>query len=88
MASSFVTMSSVGSLISVGSHSNEKKSISSFHKLSSLDCISSTFSKGNQNYVVPRKRYSFKINAATKELHFNRNGAAIRKLQVSNQRGF
>ncbi|CAO2813364.1 unnamed protein product [Amaranthus hypochondriacus] len=82
MASSFVTMSSVGSLISVGSLSNEKKSISSLHKLSSLDCISSTFSKGNQNYVVLRKRHSFKINAATKELHFNKNGAAIRKLQA------
>lgn len=83
MASSFVTMSAVGSLISVGSHSLDKKSFISSHKLSSLDCISSSFSRGNLNCVVPKKRYSLKINAATKQLHFNKNGAAIRKLQVS-----
>lgn len=82
MASSFVTMSAVGSLISMGSHSIDKRSFSSSHKLSSFDCISSSFSKNNQINIVPRKRCSFKISAATKKLHFNKNGSAIRKLQV------
>lgn len=81
MASSFATMSAVGSLISVGSQI-DKKTISSSQKFSSLECISSSFLRGNQNNVVPRRRYSLKINAATKELHFNKNGAAIRKLQA------
>lgn len=82
MASSFVTMSAVGSLISMGSHSIDKRSCSSSHKLSSFDCISSSFLKNNQINIVPRKRCSFKISAATKELHFNKNGSAIRKLQA------
>lgn len=82
MASSFVTMSAVGSLISIGSHSIDKRSFSSSHKLSSFDCISSSFSKNNQINIVPRKRCSFKISAATKKLHFNKNGSAIRKLQA------
>lgn len=82
MASSFVTMSAVGSLISMGSHSIDKRSFSSSHKLSSFDCISSSFLKNNQINIVPRKRCSFKISAATKELHFNKNGSAIRKLQA------
>ncbi|XP_010691436.1 ruBisCO large subunit-binding protein subunit beta, chloroplastic [Beta vulgaris subsp. vulgaris] len=82
MASSFVTMSAVGSLISMGSHSIDKRSFSSSHKLSSFDCISSSFSKNNQINIVPRKRCSFKISAATKKLHFNKNGSAIRKLQA------
>ncbi|KNA12027.1 hypothetical protein SOVF_129600 [Spinacia oleracea] len=81
MASTFVTMSAVGSLTSVGTQIDKKSFISS-HKLSSLSCISSTSLRGNQSYVVPRKRYSLRINAATKRLHFNKNGAAIRKLQA------
>ncbi|KMT00917.1 hypothetical protein BVRB_9g221870 [Beta vulgaris subsp. vulgaris] len=75
-------MSAVGSLISMGSHSIDKRSFSSSHKLSSFDCISSSFSKNNQINIVPRKRCSFKISAATKKLHFNKNGSAIRKLQA------
>ncbi|XP_021765315.1 ruBisCO large subunit-binding protein subunit beta, chloroplastic-like [Chenopodium quinoa] len=81
MASSFVTMSAIGSLTSVGSQI-DKKSINPSHKLSSLDCISSSFPRGSRSYVVPRKSHSLKINAAIKELHFNKNGAAIRKLQA------
>ncbi|XP_021749616.1 ruBisCO large subunit-binding protein subunit beta, chloroplastic-like [Chenopodium quinoa] len=81
MASSFVTMSAIGSLTSVGSQI-DKKSINPSHKLSSLDCISWSFPKGSRSYAVPSKRHSLKINAAVKELHFNKNGAAIRKLQA------
>lgn len=60
----------------------DKKLSALTHKLSSLDCISSSSLRGNPNDIVHRKRCSFKIKAATKKIHFNKNGSAIRKLQA------
>ncbi|KAL9232106.1 hypothetical protein vseg_007249 [Gypsophila vaccaria] len=83
MASSYVTMSTIGSLISAGSHSIDKKFVSSSPKLSSLDCISNSLAmRCSISGVSLGKRRSFKVNAGVKKLHFNKNGAAIRKLQA------
>ncbi|KAH9623016.1 hypothetical protein KSS87_007494 [Heliosperma pusillum] len=81
MASSYVTMSAIGSLIS-GSQSIDKKLLGPSHKLSSLSCISTSSLRGRAGNVVIGRRGSFQVKAATKRLHFNKNGAAIRKLQA------
>ncbi|KAK9666088.1 hypothetical protein RND81_14G159800 [Saponaria officinalis] len=82
MASSYVTMSTIGSLISAGSHSVDKKLVSSTQNLSSVGCISSSSLRCSPRSVALGQRRSFRINAAVKKLHFNKNGAAIRKLQA------
>ncbi|XP_074312510.1 ruBisCO large subunit-binding protein subunit beta, chloroplastic-like [Silene latifolia] len=81
MASSYVAMSAIGSLIS-GSHSIDKKLLGPSHKLSSLGCISTSSLRTSTGNVVLGRRCSFQVKAATKRLHFNKNGAAIRKLQA------
>jgi len=75
-------MSAIGSFLSTGSQSIDKKLSGASHKLSSLDCLSSSSLKGNPNDTVHRRRHSLRIRAATKEIHFNKNGSAIRKLQA------
>lgn len=82
MASSFTAMSAVGSFLSTGNQSIDKKLLGASHKLSSLDCTPSSSLRGNPNVIVHRRRHSFRITAATKEIHFNKNGSAIRKLQA------
>ncbi|KAJ8452089.1 hypothetical protein Cgig2_016670 [Carnegiea gigantea] len=82
MASGFTAMSAVGSFLSTGNQSIDKRLLGASHKLSSLDCIPSSSVRGNPNVIVHRRRHSFRITAATKEIHFNKNGSAIRKLQA------
>jgi hypothetical protein len=59
----------------------DRKFAFSSNKLSSFASISASRFGRPQNVVLPRSR-SLKVNAA-KELHFNKDGSAIRKLQVS-----
>lgn len=82
MASSFTAMSSVGSFLAPNGCVMDKKLESSSNRFSSLASISSsTCFASRRNAVVTRSRLP-KISAA-KELHFNKDGSAVRKLQVS-----
>ncbi|KAK4380233.1 hypothetical protein RND71_002095 [Anisodus tanguticus] len=72
MASTFAGMSSAGPLAAPSTSSN---------KLSSVANISST-SFGSKRSVVLRKTRTPKISAAAKELYFNKDGSAIKKLQI------
>ncbi|KAK8671441.1 hypothetical protein V6N13_038037 [Hibiscus sabdariffa] len=80
MASSFTAMSSVGSFIAPNGLVMDKKLPSSSNRLSSLASISSSSFVSRRNVVLRRSRLP-KICAA-KELHFNKDGSAIKKLQV------
>ena len=82
MASTFTAMSSVGSLAAPGCHVMDKKFASSSDKLSSSASISS-FSFARRQNVMSQRNRSPKICAMAKELHFNKDGSAIKKLQVS-----
>ena len=81
MASTFTAMSSVGSLAAPGCRVMDKKFASS-DKLSSSASISS-FSFARRQNVMSQRNRSPKICAMAKELHFNKDGSAIKKLQVS-----
>ncbi|CAN6456649.1 unnamed protein product [Victoria cruziana] len=80
MASAFSTMSTVGSLVAPGglgrASSDRYMQFSSFSSISS----SSISSKG-QNLRAQRRR-SIRINSMAKELYFNKDGSAIKKLQT------
>lgn len=75
MASTFITMSSVGSFAapSIGVPDN---------KFGSFGSISSSSFGRSQNVFLRRAR-SPRINAMAKELYFNKDGSAIKRLQVS-----
>lgn len=72
MASTFAGMSSAGPLAAPGTSSNK---LSSFANISSV-------SFGRKRNVVLRQSRAPKITAAAKELYFNKDGSAIKKLQV------
>ncbi|KAL7081643.1 hypothetical protein ACP275_14G051300 [Erythranthe tilingii] len=80
MASTFAGVSTVGSLAATGSRVMDTK-IAASNKLSSLASISSS-SLGRRNSVVLRKQRSSQITAAAKDLYFNKDGSAIKKLQI------
>ncbi|KAI3450922.1 hypothetical protein Pfo_007587 [Paulownia fortunei] len=80
MASTFAGMSSVGSLAAPGSRVMDDKLAISLNKLSSVASISSS-SLGRRKNVVLRKARSYQITAAAKDLYFNKDGSAIKKLQ-------
>lgn len=69
MASTFTAASSLGSLVAP-----------SAHKLSSANFISSSSFGRRQSVCLRRSRPA--IVCAAKELHFNKDGTTIRKLQV------
>ena len=81
MASTFVAMSSAGTLAAPNGRAMDKKLAFSSNKLSSFASISGSRFGRPHNVVLPGSR-SLKVNAA-KELHFNKDGSAIKKLQVS-----
>lgn len=81
MASTFTAMSSVGSVGAPNAHVMDKK-LTSSKKLSSFANISAS-SFGRRQNVVLRRLRSPKICAMAKELHFNKDGSAIKKLQVN-----
>lgn len=82
MASTFTAMSSVGSLAAPGGRGMDKKLAPSSDRLSSFASISSSSFGRRQNIVLRRTRSS-KINAMAKDLYFNKDGSAIKKLQAS-----
>lgn len=75
MASTLTTMSSVGSVAATCSRATTDK------KLSSSSQISTMSFGGKRQNVVLQRRCSPKIRAA-KELYFNKDGSAIKKLQA------
>nr|KJB10931.1 hypothetical protein B456_001G233100 [Gossypium raimondii] len=80
MATTFIAMSSVGSFVAPNGLVMDKKLSSSSYRLSSLASISSSSFLSRRNVVLRRSRLP-KISAA-KELHFNNDGSAIKKLQT------
>lgn len=82
MASTFTAMSCVGSLVSSSGLGGDKKRVSSSDALSSFASISSPLAMPRRN-VVLQKKLNSKVQAMAKELHFNRDGSAIKKLQVT-----
>ncbi|XP_031091862.1 ruBisCO large subunit-binding protein subunit beta, chloroplastic-like [Ipomoea triloba] len=79
MASTFSAMSSVGAVVSA-SHTIEKKSLKSSEALSSFASLSPNALGGRRKNVVLRKRS--KVRAMAKDLYFNTDGSAIKKLQA------
>lgn len=75
MASASATMFSVGSLVAPGNSSGSSGRLSSFASLSSV-----SFGRRRENVSV--KRGSVPKIRAAKELYFNTDGQAIRKLQA------
>lgn len=81
MASTFTAMSCVGSLVSSSGLGGDKKLVSSSDALSSFASISSPLASWRKN-VVLQKKLNCKVQAMAKELHFNKDGTAIKKLQA------
>ncbi|KAK1358328.1 RuBisCO large subunit-binding protein subunit beta, chloroplastic [Heracleum sosnowskyi] len=78
MASSVL---SVASLASPCSRMMDTTNAASFKNLSSFASVSSSSLQMRRN-VVLHKKCSLKVRAMAKELHFNKDGSAIRKLQM------
>ncbi|CAI0384299.1 unnamed protein product [Linum tenue] len=80
MASTFTTMSSVGSMAAPAM--DKRVAASPSNKLSSLASVSgSSFGRRKQNVGLRNSRLPMTCKAA-KELHFNKDGSAIKKLQT------
>lgn len=75
------TFSAVSCIVSSSRLAADKKSVNSSEALSSFASISSPLA-GRRKNVVLRKRSNYKVQAMAKELHFNKDGSAIKKLQV------
>ncbi|XP_057967064.1 ruBisCO large subunit-binding protein subunit beta, chloroplastic isoform X2 [Malania oleifera] len=75
-------MSSVGFLVPPGSYTVDKKFLSLFDRLASLASISSDSVVSRRQNVVLHKRCSPKVGAMAKELYLNKDGSAIKKLQI------
>ncbi|KAG9152612.1 hypothetical protein Leryth_026746 [Lithospermum erythrorhizon] len=78
---SLTAVSSVGSVAVTRSPAADKK-LRNVESLSSFASISSSSLGGRREKVVLQKRCSPKVQAMAKELHFNKDGSAIRKLQA------
>ncbi|XP_074321354.1 ruBisCO large subunit-binding protein subunit beta, chloroplastic [Silene latifolia] len=76
MASTFSGISTVGSLATPTPH----KLLASSNNLSSFASISSA-ALGRRHNVLPPKSRSLRINSMAKDLYFNKDGSAIKKLQ-------
>ncbi|XVF24929.1 hypothetical protein REPUB_Repub13aG0170000 [Reevesia pubescens] len=82
MTSSFITMSSVVSSGFPCSRRMDKKFLNSSGRLSSFDSISSSAFIDRKQNVILRRGHSSKVMAMAKELHFNKDGYAMKKLQT------
>ncbi|KAL2534113.1 Chaperonin 60 subunit beta 1 [Abeliophyllum distichum] len=82
MASTFTALSSVGSIASTSAYIADKKLANTSEALSSFASISSSSSRVRSKNVVLPKRCNLKVQAMAKELHFNKDGSAIKKLQA------
>ncbi|KAI7746382.1 hypothetical protein M8C21_011908 [Ambrosia artemisiifolia] len=82
MATTFAGVTAVGSLASSSNRVMDKNISTSSNKLSSFASISSSSLGRRQNLALKRAPHSFQIKAAAKELYFNKDGSAIKKLQI------
>ncbi|KAJ6795738.1 ruBisCO large subunit-binding protein subunit beta, chloroplastic [Iris pallida] len=85
MASAFSTMSMIGTLASPGSFATDKKLSASSQKLSqfsSLASISSRSLVGAKQKLHLQRRCNLNTRAMAKELYFNKDGSAMKKLQT------
>ncbi|XP_042431477.1 ruBisCO large subunit-binding protein subunit beta, chloroplastic-like [Zingiber officinale] len=81
MASTFYTMSTFGAVASASS-TTDNKMLASRQKLSSLASMSPSLNISNNKLSFSRRRKgNCMINAMAKELYFNNDGSAIKKLQ-------
>ncbi|KAG0474604.1 hypothetical protein HPP92_014290 [Vanilla planifolia] len=76
----FSTISAVGSL-TTREISTEKFSPAKISQFSSHASISSSYLNGGRSWLSLQKRCNTRICAMAKELYFNKDGSAIRKLQ-------
>ncbi|CAI9114190.1 OLC1v1014850C1 [Oldenlandia corymbosa var. corymbosa] len=81
MASTFTALSPAGSVVSLGICKADKKLVSSSEALSSCTSLSSQALGGRREKVNMRKRQSCKVQAMAKDLYFNKDGSALKKLQ-------
>ncbi|XP_023750276.1 ruBisCO large subunit-binding protein subunit beta, chloroplastic [Lactuca sativa] len=82
MASTFAGVSSVGSLACSSNRVIDKNLSIPSNKLSSFASISSTSLVRRQNLSLRKAPRTPQIKAAAKELYFNKDGSAIKKLQI------
>ncbi|KAK8925756.1 hypothetical protein KSP39_PZI018985 [Platanthera zijinensis] len=84
MAATFNTMSTFGSLAACGLSSDKKFSPSSgvLSQFSSLASISSCSLNGRRKKMSLQKGSNTRISAMAKELYFNKDGSATKKLQA------
>ncbi|KAK1411052.1 hypothetical protein QVD17_37596 [Tagetes erecta] len=82
MASTFAGVTAVGSLASSSNRVMDKNLSTSSNKLSSFASISSSSLGGRSNVTLRRTQQASQIKAAAKELYFNKDGSAIKKLQI------
>ncbi|RWW59075.1 hypothetical protein BHE74_00034006 [Ensete ventricosum] len=75
-------MSTIGSLGAATCLHANKASAEKFSKFSSLASISSGSSSSRRQNLLTQKRCNSRIRAMAKELYFNKDGSAIKKLQV------
>lgn len=86
MASSFSTLFIFGPFAAPGSFATNKKLSASSQQLpqfSSFTSISSWSLAGGRQELHLQRKCNSKISAMAKELYFNKDGSAIKKLQVS-----
>lgn len=75
-------MASFGAMYVAGSRAISGSKVVDSEKLSSVASISST-SFGRRQSNVSRRMRSAKINAMAKDLYYNKDGSAVKKVQVS-----
>ncbi|XP_051131129.1 ruBisCO large subunit-binding protein subunit beta, chloroplastic [Andrographis paniculata] len=78
---SFAGISAVASLAAPGCRVLDDKIATPPNKLSSFVSISSSSFGRRRSIALPKKRYSH-IKSAAKDLYFNKDGSAIKKLQL------
>ncbi|RWW76225.1 hypothetical protein BHE74_00015705 [Ensete ventricosum] len=86
MAATFYAMSTVGAIASPSNVRPNKKLLASkqkFSQFSSFSSISPIAISSRRQSLCYSRRSNSKINAMAKELYFNKDGSAIKKLQVS-----
>lgn len=85
MGSTFSTLSTIVSVAAPSSFISDRKPSASAQKFSfsSLSSISLSSLSGRRQNLHLQKRCNPKIRAMAKELYFNKDGSAIKKLQVS-----
>ncbi|XP_071712154.1 ruBisCO large subunit-binding protein subunit beta, chloroplastic-like [Rutidosis leptorrhynchoides] len=77
-------MSSINPMMSIGTYGtlDAKLNTTSARSLSSFGSISSVPFTNRRRNVVLQRKVNLKVNAMAKELYFNKDGSAIKKLQA------